>query len=235
MSDDEALLGQILTRPDEDLPRLIYADYLEETGDRTLLARAEFIRLQMALLRDEHLTSQERTQLLIREKLLLNKFAKEWVAPFQKKGEPLASTRCHGLYRRGFIETVWMPAGWFIWKAKKLFTRLPIRELRLTLVSVPEFAEVVQIAEFQKLSALDLSDRRIGLEAIFELHRCPSLDHLKVLRLRACNITNTVADLLVDFGPDFQPELLDLSLNPLNELSLKQLQRRYGAALKYDE
>lgn len=44
MSDDEqAFLNTILAHPDADLPRLVYADWLEEIGQAE---RAEFIRLQ---------------------------------------------------------------------------------------------------------------------------------------------------------------------------------------------
>src|SRR5262249_29705794 len=37
--------------PDDDLPRLAYADWLEERGDADQLARADFIRAQIALSR----------------------------------------------------------------------------------------------------------------------------------------------------------------------------------------
>jgi uncharacterized protein (TIGR02996 family) len=46
MTDREALLQTILDNPDDDLPRLIFADWLEETGEPSNVARAEFIRLQ---------------------------------------------------------------------------------------------------------------------------------------------------------------------------------------------
>lgn len=43
MTHDDAFLQAILEAPDDDTPRLIYADWLDEHGDP---ARAEFIRLQ---------------------------------------------------------------------------------------------------------------------------------------------------------------------------------------------
>jgi uncharacterized protein (TIGR02996 family) len=46
MTDGEALLETVLDNPDDDVPRLIYADWLEETGQPVNIARAEFIRLQ---------------------------------------------------------------------------------------------------------------------------------------------------------------------------------------------
>ena len=44
-----AFLADIRAHPDDDAPRLIYADWLEETGGPTEAVRAEFIRLQCAL------------------------------------------------------------------------------------------------------------------------------------------------------------------------------------------
>jgi uncharacterized protein (TIGR02996 family) len=46
MSDREALLAAIQAAPDDDAPRLVYADWLDENGDPDL---AEFIRLQVEL------------------------------------------------------------------------------------------------------------------------------------------------------------------------------------------
>ena len=44
-TDEAALLKAIVAHPDEDTPRLVYADWLDEAGDH---ARAEFIRLSVA-------------------------------------------------------------------------------------------------------------------------------------------------------------------------------------------
>jgi uncharacterized protein (TIGR02996 family) len=47
MSDEQALLAAIRAHPDDDAPRLIYADWLEERGD----ARGEFLRAECLLAR----------------------------------------------------------------------------------------------------------------------------------------------------------------------------------------
>ena len=44
-TDRDALLAGILADPDADLPRLVFADWLEETGHPANCARAEYIRL----------------------------------------------------------------------------------------------------------------------------------------------------------------------------------------------
>jgi uncharacterized protein (TIGR02996 family) len=46
--DERALLAAIVAAPDDDLPRLVYADWLEENGRPE---RAEFIRVQIELSR----------------------------------------------------------------------------------------------------------------------------------------------------------------------------------------
>src|SRR5215213_4661741 len=55
MSDEDALLAAIAANPEEDTPRLAYADWLDEHADAlpgrapdAVRARAEFIRLQIA-------------------------------------------------------------------------------------------------------------------------------------------------------------------------------------------
>ncbi len=48
MNDGDALLRAILVQPDEDTPRLVYADWLQENGEPE---RAEYIRLQVQLAR----------------------------------------------------------------------------------------------------------------------------------------------------------------------------------------
>lgn len=47
ISEQEALLRAVLERPEDDLPRLILADYLEETGEPANVARAESMRIML--------------------------------------------------------------------------------------------------------------------------------------------------------------------------------------------
>ena len=52
MTTENALLAAVLAAPDDDLPRLVYADWLEENGQPE---RAEFIRVQCDLAKDHAL------------------------------------------------------------------------------------------------------------------------------------------------------------------------------------
>ncbi len=88
----EALIAAILEDPDDDLPRLAYADWCEENGDD---ARADFIRVQIERTR---LPSWDGRQggLAARERRLLSRHGRAW-AP---------AGPCLVWFRRGFVERV---------------------------------------------------------------------------------------------------------------------------------
>ena len=74
MGDDELLRAAIVARPDEDLPRLVYADFLQEAGHDD---RAELIRVQCALERLPP-ADPERPELTRREAELLAANLTKW-------------------------------------------------------------------------------------------------------------------------------------------------------------
>jgi uncharacterized protein (TIGR02996 family) len=124
MSEEAALLQAVVDRPKDDAPRLVYADWLEETREPLRVARAELIRVQIALERmPEHDPSWP--ELAERERLLLRQHWKEWQRPFRaqkheyirrvlKVGSAWHRTLAHiGVYNwsywwfgRGFLEEV---------------------------------------------------------------------------------------------------------------------------------
>src|SRR5437764_14875679 len=87
MPDDDAFLRAILAHPDDDLPRLIYADYLDERGD----PRGEFVRLQC----DEARGGDRRRAARVAE--LEAAFGAEWAGPLEERFTRLR-------FRRGFVE-----------------------------------------------------------------------------------------------------------------------------------
>src|SRR5262245_44958530 len=70
--------------PDDDTPRLVYADWLEDQGKADSLARAEFIRVQIAL---SHLPQYDprRPALEDRESDLLAEHEEEWLGDVPEK------------------------------------------------------------------------------------------------------------------------------------------------------
>ena len=77
MSDEAALLRAICANPNEDTPRLAFADYLDENGSAD---RAAFIRAQveLATLKDD---SMHRRELAFRCRQLLDANEDEWLDP----------------------------------------------------------------------------------------------------------------------------------------------------------
>ena len=113
----EAFLQRIRAYPDDDTPRLIFADWLEEQSHRLPGAsqRARFIRVQIALARlaedaadpgvgfaprDDREVS--RKELELEEHALLNEFQEEWASPFRGLATGFE-------FRRGFVEEVKVP------------------------------------------------------------------------------------------------------------------------------
>lgn len=99
MSDELALLAAILANPDEDTPRLVFADWLDENG---FAARAEFIRLQMELAREPghaHPYPPAYRAKLTRFRELFQAHAGAWLAVV---GVPLT----RAFFRRGFVEEI---------------------------------------------------------------------------------------------------------------------------------
>src|SRR5262245_30857565 len=103
----EALIRATVEDLYDDTPRLVYADWLDEHGDPN---RAEFIRVQCELepMRDRYEIDRA-AELHSREDELLRKHEKAWLGTMPggwddwKKGAAAQ-------FRRGFVDTVSMPA-----------------------------------------------------------------------------------------------------------------------------
>ena len=80
MTVEAGFLADICAHPDDDAPRLIYADWLEERGQRGDAARAEFIRVQCALERGDG-DAREQSRLRERQGALLKKHLTAWARP----------------------------------------------------------------------------------------------------------------------------------------------------------
>ena len=214
LTDHDALLAGVLADPAADLPRLVYADFLEESGDPPSVARAEFIRVQCEVA-GGRVEPDRLATLAAREKVLLAGHAAGWLAPLKAKGEALQNAGTHGQFRRGFVELVWMPAAVYLRKADKLFARAPVRELRVTRVRLPELAELLAHPATGRLAALDVSDLFLGDAAAELLAGSPALVGLTTLRLRGCNVTDAGAAALAAAPAGWRPGVVDLAWNPI--------------------
>src|SRR5687767_1651799 len=112
--DEATFYRAILAAPDDDGPRLVFADWLEERGE---LARAEFIRVQCRLARTDW--GDPRGKPLRQRQLeLMMAHVPDWVAPY---GTVLRGTR----FRRGFVETAHFDAIDFLRDGAAWLERLP--------------------------------------------------------------------------------------------------------------
>jgi uncharacterized protein (TIGR02996 family) len=96
MNDGYALLRAIEANPEEDTPRLAYADWLEEhAASESDRARAELIRVQCALAHES--PGARKADLAVREHQLLNDYRERWLTAY-----PVRAPR-HAVYVRGFL------------------------------------------------------------------------------------------------------------------------------------
>src|SRR3954468_18275467 len=99
MTHDDAFLRDIAAEPADDLPRQVYADWLDEHGDPE---RAEFIRADVEYARLPA-GDPRHGPLKGRRRFLLERHTAEWTAP-------LAGIVEGWQYRRGFVEEVTLSA-----------------------------------------------------------------------------------------------------------------------------
>lgn len=130
MSLEKAFLADVAEHPDDDAPRLVYADWLQDNGDPD---RAEFIRVQVELAR-RRLTggAERRKELKKRQKALFGEHGKRWASALGKWcGADLV------YWRRGFPDAANV-SGDLTAVAAELpgILTAPITNLNVTLMSV---------------------------------------------------------------------------------------------------
>jgi uncharacterized protein (TIGR02996 family) len=167
---DADFLQEILAHAEDDTPRLIYADWLEERGD----PRAEFIRVQCELAA-MHRYDPRRSELQGRETALLRKHAKRWVAPIRKYVKRYE-------FRRGFVERVSAAADQFLDAADHLFASAPLLELSLSKTK-DHWPRLLACAHLNRIETLSLVSNRLGPRRTVELAACPNLSRVETLKL----------------------------------------------------
>ena len=131
------LLAAVLANPDDDAARLVYADFLSQSGDE----RGELIAVQCAL---GSAPKGKRTALLKREKELLKANAKKW-----SQHASQVALECR--FVRGFVGTIKATANAFTHHGAKLFETDPVEEL---ILSKPAAAGLDLLSEAEHLGRL---------------------------------------------------------------------------------
>jgi uncharacterized protein (TIGR02996 family) len=213
MTHDEAFLQDVLARPGDDGPRLIYADWLEDHGQE---ARAEFIRTQCELAK---LPRRDPRRLGLEgiEYALLAMHEAEWVGKLE------LLVRGWG-FRRGFVHRVRMDTADFLAYHDELFRLAPVRRVKFEGATglVPRLADCPALA---RLIAIDLSGNELKDADARALAASLHLRRLRRLRLAHNDIGDGGVEALAA-SPNL-PRLiwLDLATNRVGRVGADALLR----------
>jgi uncharacterized protein (TIGR02996 family) len=168
----ETFLHAIREAPEDDTPRLVYADWLDEHDQPE---RAEFIRAQIHMTRlSPH--SRRRAALLRRTRELLAAHGDVWRQSLPK----WARRRCQ--FQRGFVAHVTCTALQFIKHGEALMCAAPVRSLRIYR-GEGRIVALAESAHLAGLTALDLQSSMIDDMSAEALAASAHLRHLTTLRL----------------------------------------------------
>jgi uncharacterized protein (TIGR02996 family) len=243
--DARAFVAAAAADPDDDGPRLVFADWLDDHGDHT---RAEFIRLSCRLARSD---PAEPPPLRSRLEQLVREHGQRWL-----RGVPLLPGVTWG-FRRGLPGFVRV-ANWgtFRQHAPALFRSAPVEAVEFGNLSARGAGALAESALLPRLRELDLSwfavegpaELRILLAApaiaglhTLALHKnglgdagarliatSPHLTGLRVLRLDACDI-GPAGGLALATSPYLRDlQLLEIARNPLGDEAEDALRLRWG-------
>jgi uncharacterized protein (TIGR02996 family) len=219
MSREDALLRAVLAEPDDDAPRLIFADWLEENGRAE---RAELIRLQCALAETPE-DDPRRPRLAHRAEALIAAHWVEW-------GHELRGLAQAWGFERGFVTRAVCDSAVFVERARELFRLAPVHHLALRGARLV-MDRLARCRELDRRLALDLAFNTIGNRGAHELGSCPYLTRLTALDLSFNNIYAAGARALLKLP--HMPSLEGFSLvgNPIPDRERDALRRRFGKVL----
>jgi uncharacterized protein (TIGR02996 family) len=173
---DRAFIATIIESPDDDAPRLIYADWLDEQGEAD---RAEFIRLQIREARMA-VHDPELPAIRARANELRQAHHIEWASRLpQHEGVHWE------MFRRGFFVAVKFehPDSFFA-HVNSVFAAGPIQELRLHQFGHFHAPRLAGTEQLRSVRTLDLNDgnklANVGTEALMGSRYLKNLSALKL-------------------------------------------------------
>ena len=202
MTRRDALLRAVCDAPDDDLPRLVFADWCEENGEPD---RAEFIRL---MCRVHHLCTaidrgagekavREMTPLDQRAWEVWGKHGRGWFAELPKLA---GITWPDGRWQRGFAPSVTAATvGSFLKHADTIAATIPFAGLTI-----------------------------LRVHGVTALLKCPHLRTVRVLVLSGAGVTDRMADELCATAALDRVVSLQLAGNRLSPPAVRRLVKRYG-------
>lgn len=164
----DALFAQVLARPDDDPPRLVFADAIGATDPEC----GEFILAEVTIRQARRAGRAADPSLVTLAASHLRRFADVWANGLPKRADAWS-------FRGGFVEHVELSATQFAAEAPKLFALAPLRHVTLTGLEHGLGSALAQPG-MQQLVALTLK----GAGDLAALESCRPLARLEVLDLR---------------------------------------------------
>lgn len=173
---DEAFLADMVEHPDDDAPRLVYADWLDDRGEAD---RAEFIRLQIEQARLPA-DSPRGAALARREGELRGSGEAAW-----RDSLPRIEGVTWEEFRRGFVESVFVATvETFLEHAEAIFAAAPVRSLQVGALDAADAARLAGAAPLARLRELSLGNNpTLGRAGVRALAQSPHLARLESLLL----------------------------------------------------
>lgn len=207
MTDRDSLRQAILASPDDDTPRLVFADWLDEHGNADDRVRAAFIRQSCDLARMEP-WGREYRKLRVQVNKLLGRNEKKWSAGLERQA-------LHVRFARGFVEEVTVYSKRFVAEGAKLFEIEPFRAVKFVDVESGRGAasprDLFASPNLARLHTLHLVGRGIGDDFIDQLIQSPHASGLCGLRLQGCKTSPARLRSILD-SPRL-PHLTELDLH----------------------
>ncbi len=203
----EALLRAVCERPEDDTPRLRYAEFLEATGDPDDVLRAEFIRVQCELSRSD--LSDERWSQLQERKDALEANCERWVDELPK----LDGVRWNPIYYpRGFLWDIWCDdAEAFRRSAPTIFASAPIQSA--SFIRLRSLGPVLEVPELSRIRRLILERFALGAADAQALAASPHVRNLTALHLSGNRLGDVGAKALAASPHLLRLDNLDLGHN----------------------
>ena len=223
MSDEPALLTAIAANPDEDTPRLMYADWLDEHAQAV---RAEFIRVQIAISQKEHLPRaalNRHVDLFKRNQELIDRHRAELLGPLA-----MLPRAARIEFRRGFLARIELHVEPFLGHAGLLAGLQPQPGVRVTAVaaSLAEFTRCPHLDVVTELAAYSPTPELAVPDEIDILDAAERLTRLAVLDVEGCALGDWFCELLDNFALPALVEL-DLSQNAITDIGVQSFLRTH--------
>jgi uncharacterized protein (TIGR02996 family) len=241
-------LRDIKHDPDDDTPRLVLADWLQDQGD----PRGELLALALEIDR-LGLSDRRRALLERRARLLLSQYSFTWLGPLldlpltfrfergflhlEASAERFLSDKVDDLARAGAFDWVLSlrltdlrgPSLGRLARSP-LLGALPCLDLGRNRLGPDELAALLDSPRLGGLRALTLHYNRLGPRGAAGLAGCPRLSRLRALRLAHNGLGDEGARALAGSPHLNALTLLDVGHNHVSTGGLAALQARFGAA-----